>query len=53
LVDVEARMETRVRGADEDGNQRDENGTTGNIVYAAFVHIVSHPIDGIPDPRLA
>jgi TrwC relaxase len=37
MVDVEARMETRVRGADEGGNQRDENRTTGNMVYAAFV----------------
>jgi conjugative relaxase-like TrwC/TraI family protein len=51
MVDVEARMETRVRGADEGGNQRDENRTTGNMVYAAFVHTVSRPIDGIPDPH--
>src|SRR5258708_5442708 len=32
MVDVEARMETRVRGADEDGSQRHENRTTGNMV---------------------
>ena len=51
MVDVEARMETRVRGADEGGNHRDENRTTGNMVYAAFVHTVSRPIDGIPDPH--
>src|SRR6516225_3656809 len=51
MVDVEARMETRVRGADEDGSQRQENRTTGNMVYAAFVHTVSRPIDGIPDPH--
>jgi len=51
MVDVEARMETRVRGADEGGNQRDENRTTGNIVYAAFVDTVSRPIGGIPDPH--
>jgi hypothetical protein len=25
--------------------------TTGNIVYAVFVHTVSRPIDGIPDPH--
>src|SRR5438132_13679105 len=51
MVDVEARMETRVRGADEEGSQRDENRTTGNMVYAAFVHTVSRPIHGIPDPH--
>src|SRR5271166_14076 len=51
MVDVEDRIETRVRGADEGGNQRDENRTTGNLVYAAFVHSVSRPIDGIPDPH--
>jgi conjugative relaxase-like TrwC/TraI family protein len=51
MVDVEARMETRVRGADETGNQRHENRPTGNMVYAAFVHTVTRPIDGIPDPH--
>jgi hypothetical protein len=29
MVDVEARMETHVRGADEEGSQRHENRTTG------------------------
>jgi conjugative relaxase-like TrwC/TraI family protein len=51
MVDVEARMETRVRRTDEGGSQCDENRTTGNLVYAAFVHMVSRPIDGIPDPH--
>jgi conjugative relaxase-like TrwC/TraI family protein len=51
MVDVEARMETRVRGADEEGNQRHENRMTGNMVYAAFVHTVTRPIDGVPDPH--
>jgi conjugative relaxase-like TrwC/TraI family protein len=51
MVDVEAWMETRVRGTDEEGNQRHENRTTGNMVYAAFVHTVTRPIDGIPDPH--
>ena len=36
MVDVEARMETRVRGADEQASQRNENRITGNIVYAAL-----------------
>jgi conjugative relaxase-like TrwC/TraI family protein len=51
MVDVEARMETRVRGTDEDGSQRHENRITGNMIYAAFVHTVSRPIDGIPAPH--
>jgi conjugative relaxase-like TrwC/TraI family protein len=51
MVDVEAWMETRVRGTDEEGNPRHENRTTGNMVYAAFVHTVTRPIDGIPDPH--
>jgi TrwC relaxase len=51
MVDVEAGMATRVKGADEEGSQRHENRTTGNIVFAAFVHTVSRPIDGIPDPH--
>src|ERR1700737_646927 len=51
MVDVKARMETRVRGADEEGSPRKENHKTGNMVYAAFVHTVSRPIDGIPDPH--
>jgi hypothetical protein len=51
MVDVDARMETRVRGADKEGSRRHENRTTGNMVYAAFVHMVSRPIDGIPDPH--
>jgi len=51
MVDVEARMETRVKGADEQGSQRHENRTTGNMVYAAFVHTVSRPMGGVPDPH--
>jgi len=32
-----------MRGADKGGNQRDENRTTGKMVYVAFVHTVSRP----------
>lgn len=46
MADIEARIETRVR---IDGQDRDR--TTGNIVYAFFVHNTSRPIDGICDPH--
>ena len=46
MTDIEARMETRVRIG---GQDRDR--TTGNMVYASFVHRESRPIDGMADPR--
>jgi conjugative relaxase-like TrwC/TraI family protein len=51
MTDIESRMETRVRGKGEDGEERDYNRTTGNLIYAAFIHTVTRPIDGIPDPH--
>ena len=51
MQDVEAGMEARVRGKDEDGMHRNEDRTTGNLVYAWFTHTVTRPIDGIPDPH--
>lgn len=50
MSDLEASMETRVRGKDENGLQRYENRTTGNMVYASFVHKETRPVKGIPDP---
>ena len=41
---AERRMETRVRGKNAQGRDRDR--ITGNLLYAAF----TRPIDGIPDP---
>jgi conjugative relaxase-like TrwC/TraI family protein len=46
LGDVEARMETRVRVGDQDTDR-----TTGEIVYAWFVHRETRPIDGLCDPH--
>jgi conjugative relaxase-like TrwC/TraI family protein len=46
MTDIEARMETRVRIG---GQDRDR--TTGNMVYASFVHRESRPIDGMADPH--
>ena len=51
MTDIESRMETRVRGEGENAEERDYNRTTGNLVYAAFIHTVTRPIDGIPDPH--
>jgi conjugative relaxase-like TrwC/TraI family protein len=51
MLDIENRMETRVRGKGEDGQVRNEERTTGNLIYASFVHTETRPIDGIPDPH--
>jgi conjugative relaxase-like TrwC/TraI family protein len=51
MTDIERRMEARLRGRGREGEERNSNRVTGNIVYASFVHTVSRPIDGIPDPH--
>lgn len=47
MQDMEAEMKTRVRKA---GRQEDR--TTGNMVWGEFVHFTSRPVDGVPDPHL-
>ncbi|MCZ2340466.1 MAG: relaxase domain-containing protein [Bacteroidales bacterium] len=47
MREMEAEMKTRVRTAG-----RDENRTTGNMVWAEFIHTTSRPVDGVPDPQL-
>ncbi|MGL5098148.1 MAG: MobF family relaxase, partial [Planctomycetia bacterium] len=47
MREMEAEMKTRVRGAG-----RDENRTTGNMVWAEFIHTTSRPVGGAPDPQL-
>jgi conjugative relaxase-like TrwC/TraI family protein len=44
---IETEMKTRVR---KDG--KDVDRTTGNMVWAEFIHTTSRPVDGIPDPQL-
>ncbi|MGA8656268.1 MAG: MobF family relaxase, partial [Chthoniobacterales bacterium] len=51
MTSIEAEMKTRVRGRGADGRERHEERVTGNLVYAAFVHDTSRPVDGIPDPH--
>ena len=47
MQDVEADAQTRVR---KQGKQLDR--TTGNLVWAEFVHTTARPVNGVPDPHL-
>lgn len=47
MREMEAEMKTRVRKAGEDTDR-----TTGNMVWAEFVHTTSCPVDGFCDPQL-
>lgn len=47
MHDMEAEISTRVRKG-----QKNENRTTGNMVWGEFVHFTTRPIDGVPDPHL-
>lgn len=47
MQDIEAEMKTRVRLAG-----RNEDRTTGNMVWGEFIHTTARPVDGIPDPHL-
>jgi conjugative relaxase-like TrwC/TraI family protein len=44
---MEAEMKTRVRVGG-----KDEDRTTGNMVWGEFVHFTARPVDGVPDPHL-
>jgi hypothetical protein len=47
MREMEAEMKTRVRKGLQDRDR-----TTGNMVWAEFIHTTSRPVDGIPDPQL-
>ena len=47
MRDLEAEMKTRVRK-----KGRNEERTTGNLVYGEFVHFTSRPVNRVPDPQL-
>src|ERR1700728_667408 len=47
MREIETEMKTRVR---KDGQDTDR--TTGNMVWAEFIHTTSRPVDGVPDPQL-
>lgn len=47
MQDMEAETQTRVRKGG-----RNEDRTTGNMVWGEFVHFTARPVDGVPDPHL-
>src|SRR5580704_17666895 len=47
MRDIEAEMKTRVRKEFTNADR-----TTGNMVWAEFIHTTSRPVGGIPDPHL-
>jgi conjugative relaxase-like TrwC/TraI family protein len=47
MREMEAEMQTRVRKGRQDANR-----TTGNMIWAEFIHTTSRPVDGVPDPQL-
>ena len=47
MTEMESEMQTRVRKSG-----KNEDRTTGNMVWGEFVHFTSRPIDGVPDPHL-
>ncbi len=47
MREIEAEMKTRVRK-----DRQDKDRTTGNMVWAEFIHTTSRPVDGLPDPQL-
>src|SRR6202171_4151829 len=47
MREIETEMKDRVRMGG-----KDEDRTTGNMVWAEFIHTTSRPVDGLPDPQL-
>ena len=47
MREMEAEMKTRVRKELQNTDR-----TSGNMVWAEFIHTVSRPVDGVPDPQL-
>lgn len=47
MHDMESEMQARVRS-----HGRNEDRTTGNMVWGEFVHFTARPVNGVPDPHL-
>src|ERR1700741_1105428 len=47
MREMEAERKTRFRQRGQDADR-----TTGNMVWAEFIHTPSRPVDGLPDPQL-
>ena len=51
MDEAEARMQCKVRGKGPDGNPRDHDRLTGEMIYSTFVHRESRPIQGRTCPH--
>jgi len=47
MKEIESEIQTRVRK-----NSANENRTTGNMIWAEFIHFTARPVNGVPDPHL-
>ncbi len=47
MNDIESESQTRVRSGG-----RNEDRSTGNLVWGEFIHFTARPVDGVPDPHL-
>jgi conjugative relaxase-like TrwC/TraI family protein len=47
MTEIEANASTRVRT-----NGKNENRTTGNLIWGKFTHEEARPVGGLPDPHL-
>lgn len=47
MGEMEAEMQARVRAGG-----KDEDRTTGNMIWGEFVHTTARPVGGVPDPHL-
>ncbi len=47
MREIESEIKTRVR---KDG--ANENRTTGNMIWAEYIHFTARPVKGVPDPHL-
>ena len=51
MDEAETRMQCKVRGKGPDGNPRDHDRLTGEMIYSTFVHRESRPIQGRTCPH--
>jgi len=51
MKEAEARMQCKVRGKGPEGNSRDHDRLTGEMIYSTFVHRESRPIQGRTCPH--
>jgi len=47
MREIESEIKTRVRQ-----NGANENRTTGNMIWAEYIHFTARPVNGVPDPHL-